>query len=92
MDKTLELILRKMCDMVGAEYEKMGFKDAKWYYKHTWTKEQEDEFTEWLADLLYRRVEARRLFHGFHYKTKRRCREYAESFVWNYGWKIKEEN
>ena len=91
MNKHLTLVLLKMCKAVGADYSKINFKSDHWYHKHTWTFEEEDKFTDWLADYLYRNKEAFNHFSAFPYKNKKNCRNIAESFVANYGWKNKEK-
>ena len=88
--KTLEKALRKMCEVVGAEYESVDFNNNAdpYFWKQTWTKDQEGEFTAWLADYLYTDKEARNEFMQFPAKNKKLCQSAAYWFVWNHGWKV----
>ena len=82
--KHLSVILTEMCSRVGVEYKGIDFK------KHSWTQEQEDSFVEWLANYLRENKDARDTLMQYQTKNKRETLEFAKSFVWNYGWKIRE--
>jgi len=83
----LQVALRKMCNMVGADPDKIDFKSHNWFWQYTWTKEQEQEFIQWFADYLYNNTKARQELLHANRKNKKYCRKAAEQFVWNYGWK-----
>jgi hypothetical protein len=85
----LEAILRKMCECVGAEYEKMTFADheREWYDKYSWTEEESEKFTTWMTDYLYTNSKARRELMRLSHKNKKNCRKAASTFVSWYGWK-----
>ena len=86
--KHLEVILRKMCRMVGANYNSMNFKESNWFHKHSWTEEEESEFKKWLIKYFNDHVEARHALMKF--PLKKYVKESAQSFIFNYGWKLKE--
>jgi hypothetical protein len=90
--KHLDIILKKMCEEVGADFEKIDFKKDRWFLDYTWSEEDEEEYTEWLTNYLYKNQEARKELTVIGLKNKKRCRECAKMFVFNYGWKIKPEN
>jgi len=89
MDKTLAPILKEMCRVVGADYKAIDFKADEWYYEHEWTEEQQDAFTDWLADYLCKNKDARNTFYILR-KDKKACKHSAEMFVWNHGWRVKQ--
>ena len=84
----LTIILSRMFEMVGEEYSPEKCAYDFWFYAHTWTQATQDLFAEWLAGYVYRnhkecKYEFRRLR-----KNKKSAKEWADSFTWNYGWKI----
>ena len=34
--KYLDTILKKQCEMVGADFSKMNFKKERWFWDYTW--------------------------------------------------------
>ena len=89
MDKHVIEILKEQCRIVGADYEKIDFKEDMWFMDHEWTKEQEAEFIQWVTDYLYNNKEARNMLLQHPYKNKTTCKKAAEQFAFNYGWKYK---
>lgn len=87
MNKYLEEILRQMCSYVEIEYSKIDFKSKEWYYIAEWTKEQEDEFVEWLTNYLYTNHKASSSLYKISRLSKKKAKECAEMFNMNYGWK-----
>lgn len=86
MDKALNKILRKMCELANVEYDPNLFNLSDFYLRHSWTKEQEKEFVKWLSNEIYTNKETWQYF-GFSYKPfKKICNKVAEDFVTNYGW------
>jgi len=92
MNKTiapeLEPILKKMCEIIGVNHETIDFKQEQWFTSHSWTKEQETEFVDWLTHYIYNNKEAR-LRLSYARKDKASCAQFARLFVLNYGWKVK---
>jgi len=90
MEEHLTFVLQEMCSRVSADFDSIDFKQSNWYTQYEWFVEEEAEFTEWLADYVYRNKDARRELTTRYYRiTKRDAREFAKQFVWNYGWKNK---
>ena len=83
----LQVVLRKMCEIVNADPDSIDFSNDKWFYLHQWTVEQEQEFIKWLSDYLYETKGARQEFLTHPYKNKKNCEKAAREFTWNYGWK-----
>lgn len=92
-DRLLNKILEKMCSYVGADYKTIDRK-YQWYLKYEWTKEQEDDFKQWLV----KELSNESLFtyltghYRYHVKTKKFKERIADSFISNYGWKTKKED
>ena len=89
MTKHLEIILRKMCSKVHADYDEINFQEDNWYWKYEWTREEEESFTEWLKDYLMSSKEARKEIMSLSGKNKDMIDKTAKFFVMNYGWKTK---
>jgi hypothetical protein len=87
----LKETLTKMCEVVGADYTSIDFKSKDWFLKYSWTTEQENEFKNWLINYLKKSREARNsLMEWPHIKDNHNLQKFADSFVFNYGWKVKD--
>lgn len=86
--EAIEIVLKEMCDRVGADVESVDFKEHGWYFKHSWTQEEEEEFVQWLADKL-KNKEFRNSLLKFPslYRMKSGRLKAAKEFVMFYGWK-----
>ena len=92
LGEELKPILKKMCLMVKAPYTKINFSSYGWFRLHNWTRDQQNEFRDWLADYLYKapaKVRKKLLRHNL--KTKKYCLDAAKSFVLSYGWVTNDE-
>lgn len=89
MNEHLIIILKKMCECIKADYYQIDFEDGEWYYTQKWTIKQEDDFKIWLAEFIFNNKDARIQLTTIHHKTKRICKQFANEFIWNYGWNIK---
>jgi len=83
-------ILKKMCKIVGADYNTMDFRSPDWFNKHSWTTKEEDRFFEWLAKYFFEHWDAvSEIFKYVGCKNKKNARKYSLAFVANYRWKSK---
>jgi hypothetical protein len=92
MGKHLTIILKEMCRLVGADFKEIAFKDDSWYHEYSWSQEDEDDFKEWVADYIFINKEARKELTTIKTADKKKCKEFASQFAFNYGWKIKPDN
>ncbi len=83
----LEIILKKIFEYSPIEYSKEFCNQDNWFWKHSWTKEQEQEFITWLANYMIANKDARQDLMRLPQKTKKRCRGFARYFTSVYGWK-----
>jgi hypothetical protein len=83
----MQKLLRKMCEMVNTDVNKINFMEPSWYMKNSWTDEQQKEYEDWMADYLYNTTSARKEIMSFPRKNKKRCRDVAHHFAMWYGWK-----
>ena len=88
--KGLEEIIKKQCEIVGANYSKINFKKKNWFWDYEWTNEQQNEFIEWLTDYMKDNKEARNDLMQRPSSVKKILERFAREFVFNYGWKTKE--
>jgi len=85
----LYTILVEMCARVGADINELDFKKENWYTQYSWTKEEEDSFSEWMIDYLYKNKEARERIMRFPRKNKKEIEKVVETFLFDFGWKTK---
>ena len=77
-------ILHHLCEMVGAT--NVDFKSPDWYTTHTWTKQQEKEFINWMVKYLTKNAEARQEIMARPSKNKKMIKELVLEFTYQYGW------
>lgn len=90
MEKYVKIVMKEMCKRAGANYNKIDFKAPGWYQVFTWTQEEEDGFVNWLIKYASENKEFRQITMAFPSKKLKDLKKFAEQFVSNYGWKIKE--
>lgn len=76
-DLLFKEIMERLFAAIGIEFKEEIVKEEDWYLKHTWTKEQEEEFTIWLTKLIMKKKA----------RNKTRAQKEASFFVFAYGWK-----
>ena len=85
-------VLKKMCEYVGADFDKIDIKEEGWYEKYEWSEEQEDGFIEWLANEIRTNNKIRKGITTLSYRpTRAKAEAYASWFVAFCGWKTKKE-
>lgn len=89
-DKYLAPILQEMCKRVDAPYDEIDFKKEGWFMDYEWTEKEEDSFEEWLVEYMHKNNKARRELMTLSSKNKKYLKEFAQWFVFDYGWKYKE--
>lgn len=87
--KHLQIILTKMCKMVGVSYDKVDFKKKDWFLKYSWTEKEQEKFRLWLAKYLLEHKEARDEIMEFPAKDKKDIERVTFWSVYTYGWKLK---
>ena len=83
----LKEVLIKMCSYVPVDPQDIDWKDEldPHYRKYTFTKEQEEDFKQWLIE----RLKSRKFARAFGTMTDKTSRELAASyFVAFYGFKV----
>jgi len=92
IDKELKLILDKMCEMVGADPNKMVYDQDGWFRKYTWTQEVENKFRLWLIKYLKAKkgLKARKLIKLYHIPGQ--IEKAVNEFILCYGWRTKEDD
>jgi len=79
LSKEVQPIIEKMCDMIDVEPESIDYGKEEWYYDHTWTQEQENEFFLWLKEYSIKK----------NLCLKHKAGKLAGMFILNYGWRTK---
>jgi hypothetical protein len=88
MNKYIEIFLKEMCVIVDVEYEKMDFKKSCWYLDYEWTNSQQNEFINFIIKIV---KENRKIRKYFNLSTVKSIKDFANMFVFQYGWKVKKE-
>ena len=78
-----------MCDFAGIEYGCVNWSDGS-HLQLTWTKQQQNDFTDWLANEINNSALIRRNLTRFPnlVKGKYRSMRLAREFVANYGFRV----
>jgi hypothetical protein len=84
-------VLEEMHKRVGVPFSSDSCNEEEWYTKHTWTQEEQDSFTEWLANYLHKNIPAQREMYDTVARSKKECKKRATYFVFSYGWQLKEK-
>jgi hypothetical protein len=87
----LETILRKMFELVNANYDTFDFTQDNWYWEYTWTPEQEKIFHTWLYGYMRLNTQARNELMSININTKKNVTDFVNNFIFTYGWKTTEE-
>ena len=88
--KYLKHIMKEMCNRVGADYNTINFSESCWFDKYEWTKQEHDDFVDWLSDYLIKNKEARIGILNIDSPSKKMVNDFCKMFALNYGWKFKE--
>ena len=86
-NESLQIILKEMCNRVGADSESIDFSSPDWYTKYEWTMQECKQFEDWMADFVYKNAKARREITNYSYKNKKRAEKVAREFTFMYGWR-----
>jgi len=89
MNDELKIILRKMCESVGADFDTIDFNKKDWFWDHEWTAEQEEEFRKWLLQHL-KKLPMKR-FRQLYSSGKYQLEKKVMWFCMMYAWKIKQQ-
>lgn len=73
-------IMNKMFSYVGIPFSLKFTEEPEWYLKHTWTKEQEEDFIKWLTQYHINKLKY----------PKESARNSALLFNLCFGWKQQE--
>lgn len=88
MDEQLELVLREMCKVAGADYDEVDFNVDGWWRGHTWTVDQEDGFTKWMVGHLKKSAAARNALMSVPSEYAGPRRQFVDMFLLSYGWLV----
>ena len=88
MVKSLQDIVTEMCSFVGVKYSDVDFNDPNWYCTHSWTKEQEKEFTKWLEGYIWanKKQVAKDLANHTCITNKKQVHQLAQEIILMWGW------
>jgi hypothetical protein len=88
LSEGLQVLLKKMFDIVGAPYD-LELTEG-WYSKYQWTEEQEQEFKDFFMEFLTKNPLRKNVFHRHAYRNKREREKTWAQFNLMYGWLLKE--
>jgi hypothetical protein len=90
MNESLKYVFEKMCSYVNVNIDDVDFQKDGWYSEHTWTREQEKDFCDWLVNEIRTNNKVRKEITTLSYRPTKKSTEKAVmwfNFMW--GWKIK---
>ena len=82
----LKLIFDKLFSYSPFKFSKEFIEKKDWYWLHSWSTEEEQEFSTWLYKLYKNSSKARRL-GGALPNNSHRIKSGVAMFNFNYGWK-----
>lgn len=86
--EAVDFIFKEMFSRVNAEEDIPTFtEEPAWFLKYSWTKDQEQDFINWLSNHFHKHPSFKQISAAKLYNNKTNRRKLAESFVWNFGWK-----
>jgi len=91
MNEYLKEVLVEMGRRVGANMEEIDTKSKDWFMEYEWTIKEQDDFKKWMVNYLYTNGKARRTLFALSGRSKKLIRKTVDMFVFQYGWKFKEE-
>jgi len=91
LGKHVKIILKEMCKVVGADHNKIDFKEHNWFYKYEWTHEEENKFKDWMINYLKENAEARNEMLTVSSKNKKILEKAVAWWIFDYGWKVKDD-
>jgi len=83
----LRCVLKKMCKLVGTDYDEIDFKKKDWYLDHTWSEEDQEKFRQWIIRYLKGNRSARYELMRVPSRHNKFLEGFASGFILNYGWK-----
>ncbi len=91
-DRHLSIILKKMCELAGVDFNVVDFDEEGWYAKHEWGDEKQVEFKKWLSQYVKSRADVRQELLKFPRlgKSSKQADKFADEFILTYGWKVKQ--
>ena len=71
-------LIKEMFNFIGAEYSDEFVSQEDWYWKCSWTQDEENEYKKWMVNDLRDLGVTKKIAIGI-----------ADWFLMDYGWKIK---
>jgi len=84
-----QIILMKMFEGTGIKYSDEYVQTSDWYFNHSWTEEEENQFIDWLTSYLQENSGAREEIMRINSKNKSLCNLAAKNFAAWFGWALK---
>lgn len=89
LGRHLTAVLKEMCRRADVDFDALDLGDDEWYRRHSWTREREKGFEDWLVDYLASSIEVRReLLEHPQSRRGRSLRKAAQMFCFTYGWRL----
>jgi len=85
--KHLDIILKKMCWFVRADYSSIDFMEKNWFMKHGWDEIDQYLFSQWMKIYLLYHKDAHIELFKRELKTKKEVQKGIDMFILSYGWK-----
>jgi len=87
-----KIIMDKMATFVALKsFDDVDASDPHWFHGHTWSRQKEQEFKDWLISYLASNK------HAFHelsngiWRNKKNIAKLADDIIFMWGWKTEKE-
>ena len=87
MNELLQIILKKMYEMVGAVFTMRDCRKKTWFQKYWWTEKEEEKYKKFLLKMLIKNKGFRQIFlDHFIGKDTKIFNKAIDWFCFSYGW------
>jgi hypothetical protein len=89
--EAIDYIMAEMFKRVNAEYDSEFIMQDFWFTKYEWTLEEQESFRIWFYEQLRNNTSLRNFILQSKYCDSKTINKVSYEFIFNYGWKIKED-
>ena len=84
-----ETIFCNMCRVAKVDYLNIDRTKDNWYMMGDWTQEEEEKFSRWMVEYIYKIPSVQKELYGTRNMKKDTCIQAVQMFLLSFGWKRK---
>lgn len=89
MKTKLSIVLKKMCEFAGVNYDEVDFSKECWYEDYCWSEAKQENFRIWLNHELVENVNLRDSIMERPTRNPKIIAKFVDWFILDYGWRVK---